>query len=133
MITSRWGHSCTSIRNGNKSLIIVAGRINDYSKQLDSIEFYDPSEKFWYYGPNMPHEVVYGAMAASPDHRGVLVFGGLNFNCCWDSLGPYRKKKCDGGYPTNTILELKIGAKSWTFLNITLQSKRHNHAVIPIQ
>ena len=88
----------------------------------------------------MPHEVVYGAMAASPDHRGVLVLGGLNFNCCWTSFGwtgygnrRYRKKKCDGGYPTNTILELQIGAKSWTFLNITLQSKRHNHAVNPLK
>ena len=132
LITPRWGHSCASIRNGNKSLIIVAGGIDKFSP-LDSIEIYDPIEKFWYYGPKMPHELVYGAMAASPDHKGILVFGGINYNCCWLKLGPYRKKNCDSGYATNTILELKIGATSWTFVDNTLQSKRHNHAVIPIQ
>ena len=53
-------------------------------------------------------------MAESPDGRGVLLFGGQ----CTD----YRKEK--------RILELRAGADSWNFLNVTLENARHSHAVI---
>ena len=54
-------------------------------------------------------------MANSPDGKGVLLFGGHNDVTMVD-----------------TILELRAGANSWNFLNITLQERRDEHTVIPI-
>ena len=65
-------------------------------------------------GPSLPYGLEKSAMAESPDGRGVLLFGGL----CTD----YRKEK--------RILELRAGANSWNFLNVTLENARYSHAVI---
>ena len=54
-------------------------------------------------------------MAESPDGRGVLLFGGRTENG--------REKR---------ILELRAGANSWNFLNVTLENARYNHVVIPL-
>ena len=42
----RGGHSCSTMKNGEKSLIIVAGGFN----ALKSVEIYDPTNKTWYSG-----------------------------------------------------------------------------------
>lgn len=55
-------------------------------------------------------------MAKSPDGKGVLVFGGSS----------------NGNYE-NRILELRAGANSWNFLDITLENGRYKHSVIPLQ
>ena len=57
-------------------------------------------------------------MAESPDGRGVLLFGGRS--------GSGEKKE-------DRILELRAGTNSWNILNITLQSGRSKHNVIPLQ
>ena len=59
---------------------------------------------------------MYSAMAESPDGRGVLLFGG-------DSTGNSYEKR---------ILELRAGADSWNFLNVTLKNARDMHVVIPL-
>ena len=51
-----------------------------------------------------------GAMAESPDGRGVLLFGGQG----------------------NRIMELRAGADSWDVLNVTLKNARDSHVVIPL-
>ena len=66
-------------------------------------------------GPSLPNYQRNSAMARSPDGRGVLLFGGDN---TWTN--------------TNTILELRAEANSWTILNITLQIGRSGHIVIPL-
>ena len=53
-------------------------------------------------------------MAELPDKRGVLLFGG-------ESHGNLHEKR---------ILELRAGADSWNFLNVTLENARYSHAVI---
>ena len=55
-------------------------------------------------------------MAESPDGKGVLLFGGMS----------------NGNYE-NRILELRAGANSWNFLDITLENGRYKHSVIPLQ
>ena len=55
-------------------------------------------------------------MAQSPDGRGVLLFGG------------YSTKNND----EKRILELRAGADSWNFLNVTLKNARKYHVVIPL-
>ena len=57
----------------------------------------------------------WSAMAESPDHKGVLLFGGRN-NDYGDS-----------------ILELRAGANAWTILDIKLKHERQRHTVIPLQ
>ena len=52
-----------------------------------------------------------GAMAESPDGRGVLLFGGQG----------------------NRILELRAGADSWDILNVTMKYSRNNNVVIPLK
>ena len=67
-------------------------------------------------GPALPYLLQYSAMAESPDGKGVLLFGGMS----------------NGNYE-NRILELRAGANSWNFLDITLENGRYKHSVIPLQ
>ena len=55
-------------------------------------------------------------MAASPDGKGVILFGG------WSDENDYE----------NRILELRAGADSWNILDITIQNGRYGHVVIPL-
>ena len=56
-------------------------------------------------------------MAESPDGKGVLLFGGLNY---------------DDETRGDKILEFRSGASSWTILDVTLQKRRDGHILIPI-
>ena len=56
-------------------------------------------------------------MAVSPDGRGVLLFGGLDY----------------GVESFDTILELRCVLCSWNILNITLQDRRYSHVAIPLK
>ena len=62
----------------------------------------------------MPYGLMYSAMAASPDGRGVILFGGLS----------------DENEYVNRILELRAGADSWNILDISLKNGRFEHVVI---
>ena len=55
-------------------------------------------------------------MAESPDGRGVLIFGGA-------AAAPGIQKN---------ILELRAGADSWNILDVSMQSGRKDHVVIPL-
>ena len=72
------------------------------------------SSLFCITGPSLPYGLQDSAMAESPDGRGVLLFGG-------QSKENHQEKR---------ILELRAGANSWNFLNVTLENARHSHAVI---
>ena len=51
LTTSRYLHSCSTMRDGEKTLIVVAGGGIDGSR-LDSVEIYDPSDNTWHTGKN---------------------------------------------------------------------------------
>ena len=68
-------------------------------------------------GPDLPYRLSYSAMATSPDGRGVILFGGYN----WDKVAK-----------EDTLLELKFGADKWTPLPQKLNQPRDFHVVIPI-
>ena len=72
-------------------------------------------------GPELPYDIVDGAMASSPDGNGVLLFGGYTY-----STGNY----------LDSILELKSDGQgwvgSWTILTTKLQYPREWHVVIPV-
>ena len=65
-------------------------------------------------GPSLPYGLYYSAMAESPDGRGVILFGGYSNDI------------------EKRILELRAGADSWNFLNVTLENARYKHVVIPL-
>ena len=65
----------------------------------------------------MPYGLEFSAMAESRDGRGVLLFGG---------------RRNIGGTPEKSILELRTGADSWTILDVSLESRRYSHVVIPL-
>ena len=67
-------------------------------------------------GPSLPYGLMYSAMAASPDGRGVILFGGLS----------------DENEYVNRILELRAGADSWNILDVSLENARGSHVVIPL-
>ena len=67
-------------------------------------------------GPSLPYGLYDSAMAESPDGRGVLLFGGRSIE----------------NDPEKRILELRAGADSWNFLNVTLKNARNWHVVIPL-
>ena len=46
--TRRDGHSCSTMRDGEKILIVTAGGYN--GGKLDSVEIYDPTDKTWHSG-----------------------------------------------------------------------------------
>ena len=90
---------------------------NGHSRDLDSVEIYDPTDNTWHSGPALPYALYWSAMAESPDGRGVLLFGG--------STG------FESGYILeDRILELRAGANSWNILNVTLQERRAYHTVL---
>ena len=68
----------------------------------------------------MPYGLRDSAMAESPDGRGVLLFGGT-----WkvDQQDQQEEKR---------IFELRAGADTWKILNVTLESTRREHVVIPL-
>ena len=72
-------------------------------------------------GPSLPFDLMSSAMAESPDHKGVLIFGGWSFN------GKTTRPK------QTSILELRAGANAWTILDIKLKDERQQHTVIPLQ
>jgi len=112
----RYGHSCSTLRDGEKTLIVAAGGILN-GGELGSVEIYDPTDNTWHSGPSLPYDLYYGAMAESPDGRGVLLFGG----------------RSDENYYEHRILEMRAGANSWNILDVTLENGRSYHAVIPLQ
>ena len=68
-------------------------------------------------GPALPYGLTDSAMAKFSDGRGVLLFGGYSMENTFE----------------NRILELCAGADSWNVLNITLEVRRNEHIVIPLQ
>ena len=71
----------------------------------------------WITGPSLPYLLYDSTMAESPDGKGVLLFGGYNY---------------DDQTRRDKILELRTRANSWTILDITLQRQRSKHIVIPL-
>ena len=47
LTTARGYHSCSTMRDGEKTVIIAAGGLI-----LDSVEIYDPTENTWHSGKN---------------------------------------------------------------------------------
>ena len=50
LTTERYHHSCSTMNDGEKTLIIVAGGFNNINLFLDSVEIYDPTDKTWHSG-----------------------------------------------------------------------------------
>ena len=51
LTTARSYHSCSTMRDGEKTVIIAAGGVN-YDHYLDSVEIYDPNDNTWNSGKN---------------------------------------------------------------------------------
>ena len=51
LTTARYAHSCSTMKDGKKTLIITAGGYSD-SGRLDSVEIYDPTDNTWHSGKN---------------------------------------------------------------------------------
>ena len=73
-------------------------------------------------GPELPYFISAGAMASSPDGKGVILFGG--------------KRQVPDLDTYSDILELRSDGKgwvgSWTTLTAKLQYPRFYHVVIPV-
>ena len=73
-------------------------------------------------GPELPYFISSGAMASSPDGKGVILFGG--------------KRQVPDLDTYSDILELRSDGKGWlgpwTILTAKLQHPRSYHVVIPI-
>ena len=73
-------------------------------------------------GPKLPYDIRAGAMASSPDGKGVILFGG--------------KRQVPDLDTYSDILELRSDGKgwvgSWTTLTAKLKYPRFYHVVIPI-
>ena len=55
--TPRYGHSCSTMRDGEKTLIVTAGGYISDDFQLSilpSVEIYDPIDNAWYPGKKFP-------------------------------------------------------------------------------
>ena len=48
--TARAKHSCSTMKDGEKTLIVVAGGRDENNDGLDSVEIYDPTHETWYSG-----------------------------------------------------------------------------------
>ena len=62
-------------------------------------------------------------MAESLDGKGVLLFGGDH---------RFTTNSKNNNIIEDRILELRAGANSWTILDVSLQTARKKHTVIPI-
>ena len=51
LTTARYAHSCSTMKDGKKTLIITAGGYSN-SGPLDSVEIYDPTDNTWHSGKN---------------------------------------------------------------------------------
>ena len=51
LTTARGYHSCSTMRDGEKTVIIAAGGLN-YDHYFDSVEIYDPNDNTWNSGKN---------------------------------------------------------------------------------
>ena len=74
---------------------------------------------FWITGPELPYKVYYisNAMFTSPNGGGVIIAGG---------------QKYYGGQTLSDIIELRAGAKNWTYLEQKLNRPRYGHVIIPL-
>ena len=55
LTTARRAHSCSTMKDGQKTLIVVAGGYNGElfkDHRLDSVEIYDPTDNTWHSGKN---------------------------------------------------------------------------------
>jgi len=114
--SKRSEHTCGLISNGQETKIVVAGGW-DGNDDLSSVEIFDPTTNNWIPGPSLPYKLTGSAMATSPDGRGVILFGGYN----WDKDAR-----------EDILLELRFGADKWTPLPQKLNQPRYRHVVIPI-
>ena len=67
-------------------------------------------------GPELPYKVFYNAMFTSPNGGGVIIAGGEN----------------DDSERLTDIIELRAGARNWTFLEQKLNQPRSGHVIIPL-
>ena len=67
LTTARYSHSCSAMRDGEKTVIIASGGYN-----IDSVEIYDPTDNTWYSGKSnsLPEKITYYE----------LVFSNLNIS-----------------------------------------------------
>lgn len=59
--TPRYGHSCSTMRDGEKTLIVAAGGYIQDDFQLSilpSVEIYDPIDNTWYPGKKFPSPII---------------------------------------------------------------------------
>lgn len=119
----RGRHGCALMKNGDKSLIVIAGGYSciwgDYLTQVDIL---DPSNdnNQWTPGPSLPsfRQDIANAMFTSPDGGGVMIAGGIDVP--------------NNGVISN-IFELRAGAKNWTQLEQKLNQPRSDHVIIPLK
>ena len=50
LTSTRNAHSCSTMKDGEKTLIVVAGGSRPNSDFLDSVEIYDPTDNTWHSG-----------------------------------------------------------------------------------
>ena len=69
-------------------------------------------------GPELPYQVsrIGNAMFTSPNGGGVIIAGGGN----------------DDSGAISDIIELRAGAKNWTYLEQKLNTPRDGHVIIPL-
>ena len=48
--TNRSYHACSTMRDGEKTLIVVAGGVETMWDEIDSVEIYDPTDNIWHSG-----------------------------------------------------------------------------------
>ena len=72
----------------------------------------------WFTGPELPYKVsgISNAMFTSPNGGGVIIAGGYN----------------DDSRALSGIIELRAGAKNWTYLEQKLKQPRTYHVIIPL-
>ena len=147
--TRRFGHSCSTMRDGEKTFILVAGGYSRNGEYFDSVEIYDPTDKNWYSGnisTNSIPQFFLNHISTKEKHdlnsplfciTGPSLPHGLEYSAMAESPDG-RAVLLFGGYngDENTfedkILELRAGAKSWNILDVTLQEGRDQHLVIPL-
>ena len=51
LLARRWYHSCSTMKDGKKTLIVAAGGYNG-GQYLDTVKIYDPTDNAWHSGKN---------------------------------------------------------------------------------